>query len=230
MHFFVFVILKICHAQKPCTLSPMRINYSVAENFAKQYKMESSSSEDDFVALLKKRKRKRKYRVLPILRLRREEGEFHLLIKELRDYPEWFKVYFRMSVAQFDALLAICLYIPSLCIPHIVCHTVLCAARWSGSTCQTPFWILAFACTVAVNCLNTSQNVCYGCKKRRKFNPIQKMLWQTKVLKAVCKRDWHNVRLYLFFNVQTFWTRILDSRSLHIESEIFKCVFPYSSS
>ncbi len=31
MRFFVFVILKICHAQKPCTLSPMRINESFAE-------------------------------------------------------------------------------------------------------------------------------------------------------------------------------------------------------
>ncbi len=26
MRFFVFVILKMCHAQKPCTLNPMRIN------------------------------------------------------------------------------------------------------------------------------------------------------------------------------------------------------------
>ena len=73
--------------------------------------MDSSSSEDDFVFvalfLLKKRKRKRKYWVHPILRLRREEGEFHLLIKELRNYPKRFKIYLRMSVEQFDALLAI---------------------------------------------------------------------------------------------------------------------------
>ncbi len=54
--------------------------------------MESSSSEGDFVVLflLKKRKRKRKYQVHLMLRLRREEGEFH--VKELRDYPERFKV------------------------------------------------------------------------------------------------------------------------------------------
>jgi len=79
--------------------------------------MESSSSEDDFVlSLLKKRKIKRKYWVHPILRLRREEGEFHFLIKELWDYPERFSVYFRMSVAQFDALLEIlCLSYSAWC-------------------------------------------------------------------------------------------------------------------
>ncbi len=46
------------------------------------------------LSLLKKRKRKRKYWVHLMLRLRREEGEFHL--KELRDYPEWFKAYYRI--------------------------------------------------------------------------------------------------------------------------------------
>ncbi len=29
-------------------------------------------------------------------------------------------------------------------------------------------------------------------------------LRQTKVSEAVCKRDWHNVRSYLFFNVRKF--------------------------
>ncbi len=67
--------------------------------------------------------------VHPILQYR-EEGEF-LLIKEQRDYCGRFKVYFRMSVAQFDALLAILE-------PHIkkttkcsALYTVLCAARLS---------------------------------------------------------------------------------------------------
>ncbi len=66
--------------------------------------MESSSSEDDFVvpSLLEREKIKRKYWVSPILRYR----EFSLLIKELRDYPGRFKVYFRMSV-NVDALLAL---------------------------------------------------------------------------------------------------------------------------
>ncbi len=57
-----------------------------------------------FSCFLKKEK-ERKYWVHPILKYR-EDGEF-LLIKEQRDYHGWFKVYFRTSVAQFDALLAI---------------------------------------------------------------------------------------------------------------------------
>ncbi len=32
-----------------------------------------------------------------------------------------------------------------------------------------------------------------------------------KVSEAECKRDWHKVRLYLFFNMRKFWTRISDS-------------------
>ncbi len=39
-------------------------------------------------------------------------------------------------------------------------------------------------------------------RKRRKSNLVRIFLWRMKVLEAVCKRDWHNVRLYLFFNVQ----------------------------
>ncbi len=34
---------------------------------------------------------------------------------------------------------------------------------------------------------------------------------ETKVSEAVCKRDWHNVRSYLFFNVPKFRTKISDS-------------------
>ncbi len=86
-------------------------------------------------------------------------------------------------------------------------YAVLCAARRSGWTWQSPFWILAFACTVALNCQITSQNACYGCEKRRKSNPIQFCLWRTKISEAVCKRDWHNVRSYLFFNVRIFRTK-----------------------
>ncbi len=36
-------------------------------------------------------------------------------------------------------------------------------------------------------------------------------LWPTKVSDTVYKRDWHNVRSYLFFNVRRFWTKISDS-------------------
>ncbi len=74
-----------------------------------------------------KKEKERKYWVHPILKYR-EDGEF-LLIKEQRDYQRRLKVYFRMSVAQFDALLVILE-------PHIKQKTtkfcelsVLCAAR-----------------------------------------------------------------------------------------------------
>ncbi len=43
--------------------------------------------------------------------------------------------------------------------------------------------------------------------RMQKTNPIWIFLWQTKVSEAVCKRDWHNVRSYLFFNLRTFRTK-----------------------
>ncbi len=66
--------------------------------------MESSSIEEDFVvlSLLKKKKKERKYWVHPILKYRKDR-EFRLLIKAQWDYHGRFKVYFGMSVAQFDA-------------------------------------------------------------------------------------------------------------------------------
>ncbi len=82
-----------------------------------------------------KREKERKYWVHPILRYR-EERESPLL-KEQRDYHGRFKVYFRMSVAQFDGLLVILE-------PHIKkdhqflwtqsarIYTVLCAASFFG--------------------------------------------------------------------------------------------------
>ncbi len=36
--------------------------------------------------------------------------------------------------------------------------------------------------------------------KTQKIEPDPNFLWQTKVSEAVCKRDWHNVNSYLFFN------------------------------
>ncbi len=80
---------------------------------------------------------------------------------------------------------------------------------------QSPFWILAFASTVALNCQNTSQNACHRCEKRKKSNPIRIFLWRTKISEAVCKRDWHNVRSYLFFNVWKFWTKNSDKNYKH---------------
>ncbi len=52
-------------------------------------------------------------------------------------------------------------------------------------------------------------------QKCRKLNLIPNLvLWWTKVLKAVCECDWHMVRSYLFFNMQTFWKRISDLKKL----------------
>ncbi len=69
--------------------------------------MESSSIEDDFVVLLLLKKRKRKEILGPSNPKIQRGRRVPLLIKEQRDYPGRFKVYFRTSVAQFDALLAI---------------------------------------------------------------------------------------------------------------------------
>ncbi len=46
---------------------------------------------------------------------------------------------------------------------------------------------------------------CFAEVKTQKIKPGPiYFLWQTKVSEAVCKRDWHNVRSYLFFNVRRF--------------------------
>ncbi len=85
-----------------------------------------------------------------------------------------------MSEAQFDALLAILE-------PYIKRKTTnLCEFSVQGSIYSfvlrdkvdelelgSPFWILVFACTVALNCQNTYQNACHGCEKRKKSNPIR---------------------------------------------------------
>ncbi len=75
-------------------------------------------------------------------------------------------------------------------------HIVLCAVRRSGWTWQSPFWILEFACTVALNCQNSSQNASYRCEQNLNF------FITDENLEAVCKGDWHNMRSYLLFNVQ----------------------------
>ncbi len=62
--------------------------------------MVSSSIEDELSSHFLKKKKK-KGNIGPI------RMESSLLIKEKRDYPGRFKVYFRTSVAQFDALLVI---------------------------------------------------------------------------------------------------------------------------
>ncbi len=53
----------------------------------------------------------------------------------------------------------------------------------------------------------SSQNACYGCENAENRTWSTLFLCRTKVSEAVCKRDWHNVRSYLFFNVQEFRTQ-----------------------
>lgn len=67
--------------------------------------------ENEDVALLlllrrrRKKREKRRMWVHPTLKLRKEHGEFHRLIQELRDHPDRFYTYFRMSPPLFDDLL-----------------------------------------------------------------------------------------------------------------------------
>ncbi|KAM5191432.1 uncharacterized protein ACMZJ9_013619 [Mantella aurantiaca] len=53
------------------------------------------------------RRRRRRYWVHPMVRSRPSMGEFHLLYGQLRDHPEKFADYFRMSIASFDELLGL---------------------------------------------------------------------------------------------------------------------------
>ncbi len=46
------------------------------------------------------------------------------------------------------------------------------------------FWILAFACTVALNCQNTSQNACHGCEKHKKNEPNPKKIMTDENLRG----------------------------------------------
>ncbi len=110
-----------------------------------------------------------------------------------------------MSVAQFDAIAILEPRIKKR--PPLSLNSI--DGRWSEWTWQSSFWILTFACMVALNCQKASQNACYGCEKQLEPDPI---FWgDRKISEAVCKRDWHNVRSYLFFNVRTFRTKISDS-------------------
>ncbi len=71
--------------------------------------------------------------------------------------------------------------------------------------------ILDFGIRLQVRWLWTVKKCLPRCEKLKKSNPIWIFLWLTKMSEAVCKRDWQDVRLYLFFNVRTFRTKISDS-------------------
>ena len=74
-------------------------------------KMERSYYEELLVVLLalrrQRRKRKRRYWVCPIFTLRKQQGEYHNLLQEMRLLdPESHFRYLRMSRDRFDCLLA----------------------------------------------------------------------------------------------------------------------------
>ena len=56
--------------------------------------------------LLYRRQKYRRYWVHPINQSREQFGEFHRLYKDLRKYPDRFYTYYRMSMEQFDYILA----------------------------------------------------------------------------------------------------------------------------
>ncbi len=55
------------------------------------------------------------------------------------------------------------------------------------------------------------QNAWNRCENAENRTWSNFFFWWTKVSEAVCKRDWHNMRSYLFFNVRKFRTEISDS-------------------
>ncbi len=67
--------------------------------------------------------------------------------------------------------------------------------------------------------------------KMQKIEPDPNFFWRTKVSEAVCKRDWHNVRSYLFLNVWKFRRKISDSVCRDLKNHLFmnqtteRCLF-----
>ncbi len=105
-----------------------------------------------------------------------------------------------MSVAQFDALLAIL-------VSHIKKATNFCELSLQGSlrcvVLRDKWMNLTIAIVDFVVLLYGGSELSTGgsgCVKCRKYIPIQVVLWRMRFLEAVCKCDWHNVRSYLFLN------------------------------
>ncbi len=49
--------------------------------------------------------------------------------------------------------------------------------------------------------------------KTEKIEPNPKKVWRTKVSEAVCKRDWHNVRSFIFYHENTLDSECNDLNS-----------------
>ncbi len=96
----------------------------------------------------------------------------------------------------------------------------ICCLRWKCSTCvedaikgpctRSPkfhmrcFFVVVFFLFVILS----YQNVCYKWENSENRTISDFFFCQVKVLKVVCKRDWHNVRSYLFLMSEKFWLRV----------------------
>ncbi len=130
----------------------------------------------------------------------REDGEFPLHIKDQRDYHSGFKVYFRMSVAQFDALLAILE-------PHIKRKTTnfceLSVMKWMNLTIA----ILDFDVRLYSGSeLSKHFSKCLPRMQKNAKNPDPNFLWPSK--------------LFLFFRhcvnvIDIMWGHIYFSKCKH---------------
>ena len=56
--------------------------------------------------LFRRKKYNQKYWVHPIKQKHKDFGEFHTLYKDFRKYPDRFYTYYRMSIEQFNTILA----------------------------------------------------------------------------------------------------------------------------
>ncbi len=137
-----------------------------------------------------------------------EDGEFPLLIKEQRDYHEWFKVYFRMSVAQIDALLAILEpYLKRR--PQMSVNSVY-KDLYSALCCETKWMNLTIAnldfgvCLYGGSELSKHLSKCLlrMRKSRTSIDWSNFFFWWTKILEAVCKCDWQHEVVFIFQRVK----------------------------
>ncbi len=119
---------------------------------------------------------------------------------------------------------------------------ILCTAVniWSGSKKFIKFalkaiahWVRNFRMRFSVFSYSSSFPIKMNATdaKTQKIEPDPNFLWRTKVSEAVCKRDCHNVRSYLFFNMRIFRTKISDSVCRDLKGKrhrfsIFQYVLP----
>ncbi len=86
-----------------------------------------------------------------------------------------------------------------VCLWFMKVYVYVCA-RWVWNFHMRFFFLNSYSSSFPIKMLATDE-------KTQKIEPGPIFLWQTKVSEAVCKRDWHNVRSYLFFNVLKFRTQ-----------------------